>query len=60
MGSAGWFARDGVEILHDALEVAHLVVELLGAVRVLGGLKQGQESVSREDRKRSGRYKYNR
>ena len=57
MGSAGWFARDGVEILHDALEVAHLVVELLGAVRVLGGLKQGEESVSREDRKRSGRYK---
>ena len=28
--------RDGVEILHDALQVLHLVVQLLRAVTVAG------------------------
>ena len=35
----GGFAGDGVEILHDALQVPHLVVQLLRTVRV-GRLKK--------------------
>jgi len=30
----GGFAGDGVEILHDALQVPHLIVQLLRTVRV--------------------------